>query len=69
MGRIIINSENIDDVDALVYVSQVVDQGKISNYEKQYCYVTRFNNGVYVTANLTKNNTHSFKVWKQNDCR
>lgn len=64
MGRIIINSESIDDEAALIYVTQVVNQGKISNNEKQYCYVTRFNNGVYVSADLTKNNTHSFKVWK-----
>jgi len=64
MGRIIINSEGIDDENALIYVTQVVNQGKISNNEKQYCYVTRFNNGVYVSADLTKNNTHSFKVWK-----
>jgi hypothetical protein len=64
MSRIIINSKGIDDETALIYVTQVVNQGKISNNEKQYCYVTRFNNGVYVSSDLTKNNTHSFKIWK-----
>ena len=39
---------------ALEYAQSVVHQGRISNYGKQYCYVTTFRDGVVVCSFLNK---------------
>ena len=67
--RIIITVEDgISDVDALDWVSIVMDKGKISKYKEteQYCFSTQFSNGVIVAARDKRNvNTDSFVVWKR----
>jgi len=65
MGKIIINSECIDDSSALTYVLKVILQGKISNEGTQYCYITQFESGHKVYADKTKSGTYTFRVWKE----
>lgn len=42
--KMIVNNESsrLDDVSALWYVQQVIEQGRISNKGKDYCYITVF---------------------------
>ena len=42
--KMIVNnkSSRLDDVSALWYVQQVIEQGRISNKGKDYCYITVF---------------------------
>ena len=43
MGRIIINNRsNLSDLTALELVSDVIKIGRISNNDKQYCYLSSF---------------------------
>ena len=43
MNRIIIeNRTDVPDADVVRMVATVIDQGRISNGGKQYCYATRF---------------------------
>ena len=48
MSKIIIEnrSETLDDIDALRLVQKVIQGGRVSNDNKQYCYLTSFNYGV-----------------------
>ena len=61
MNKIIIHHD-IDDLQATYYVMEVIRQGKISEDDTQYCYITTFNNGVAVHADLTKTGTPVFHV-------
>lgn len=42
MGKIIIDnrSEKLSDNDALLFVQAVIGKGRVSNFGKQYCYVS-----------------------------
>lgn len=51
---IIQNDTNLSDLQALPYVIGVVGGGRISNDNKQYCYGTRFKNGIMVYTDLNK---------------
>lgn len=64
MPKLIIKNETtfLSDLEALTYVIEVVDRGRISNYNKQYCYVTSWPNGVVVIAQQTKKGTDTFIV-------
>ena len=43
MGRIIVNNKSdLSDADAMQQVRMVMLEGRISNDEKQYCYLTSF---------------------------
>ena len=43
MGKLIIdNRSSVDDIQAMLVVSMVVERGRISNEGKQYCYATTF---------------------------
>jgi len=65
VSRIIINNDtDLTDLRALFLIAKVVEMGKISNDEKQYCYVTRFDGEIYVATDLLKNG-HSFRIWKE----
>ena len=63
MGKMIIdNKSRATDQQALECVKKVIDLGRISNSEKQYCYVTTFEitditgiNRIYVYTDLNKN--------------
>ena len=62
--KIIIHYDGVSDVDALLYVKQVVSKGRISNDGKQYCYCTLFNNDAEVYADKTARGTDTFMVRK-----
>ena len=64
MSKIIINSENISDAESLVYTLKVINEGKISKNNSQYCFLTTFESGIKVYANKTKTGTYTFRIWK-----
>lgn len=64
MNKIIITSDGLSDIEALACVINVVNEGKVSNKNTQYCFVTKFTNGCIVYAEATKSGTNTFKVWK-----
>ena len=63
MSKIIINSENISDAESLVYTLKVINEGKISKNNSQYCFITTFESGIKVYANKTKTGTYTFRIW------
>lgn len=64
MHKLIIknNVSFLSDIEALSYVQYVVEQGRISNYGKEYCFVTSWKNGVVVFTHRTKEGTDVFTV-------
>lgn len=56
MGNIIIKnkSHRIDDVLALWYVQQVIEEGRVSDTGTAYCYLTVFNTNIVVNAKRNK---------------
>ena len=64
MSKIIINADGVTDEMAVYLAGEVIKQGKISNANSQYCYVTVFNNGHKVYADKTKTGAYTFKIWK-----
>lgn len=65
MGKIIIKTgKGIDDATALALVQQVVKQGLLSDtlHGRCYCFVTTFQGGHRVYADLTKKGTHTLRV-------
>jgi hypothetical protein len=65
--RITINvdTDSIDEREAIKYVSNVMADGKVSNDGKCYCYLTRYLNGVLVSADNTRSGNHTFSVRKE----
>ncbi len=64
MSRFIIDvRDNIDPAAALLYVGNVIHQGKISKDNTQYCWLTTFHDGITV---ITRDNrkSDSFVVCK-----
>lgn len=68
MKKIILkNYTDINDVDALKYFCDVMIMGRLSTkYKKNdcYCYVTSFNDGKVVFADITKNGTDILTLQK-----
>jgi hypothetical protein len=58
---IIKNESNTDDISCMSLVISVMKEGRISNNNKQYCYVCVFDNYV-VFADVTRNKTDVFTV-------
>jgi len=61
--KIIVNNESdrLTDADCLWYVQQVINEGRISDNGKSYCYCMNFKTGIVVYA--TKNKTSdTFRV-------
>ena len=56
--------DGISDTVAISFVKEVIEQGKISNYGKSYCYLTLFGNICVQTQQYRK--TPCFRVYKQN---
>ena len=66
MSRLIINiRDGVSEAKAIRHVAQVIEEGRVSNEGKQYCYVTTFMDGVGVSASITKNGTDTFTVWRE----
>ena len=61
MNKIIIHHD-MTDLQAAYYAMKVIQEGKISNGGKEYCYLTRFNNGVSVYADVTRTGSSTFRV-------
>lgn len=63
--RIIINNDSdLSIIDAMRLVERVIKEGRISNYDKQYCYATVFaidTNEYAVLSSLNKG-SDSFRV-------
>lgn len=55
----------IDDTSAMYYVLKVIQEGRVSNYGKEYCYASTFSNGVRVYSHQTKGGNDVFIVSKQ----
>jgi hypothetical protein len=73
MKRIIINNQtnDLDDLQATLFVADVIDLGKISNDGKQYCYATRlkkWEKEYMVYAHLNKK-SHRFDICNVNSER
>ena len=56
--------DNIDDLTAISLVKQVIEQGKISNSGKNYCYLTAFGDMCVETRQHRKSTC--FRVYKRN---
>lgn len=55
MGKIIVqNQSNLPDAEAIKYVAAVMANGRVSNNGRQYCYHTRFSNGIEVSCDLNE---------------
>ena len=64
MNKIIIeNRTEKPMIEILGYVATVMDQGRISNDGKQYCYITRFAGDIMVVTDLNKKSDR-FVVYK-----
>ena len=55
--------DNIPDIVAISLVKEVIEQGKISNNETSYCYLTVFGNICVETQQYRK--TPCFRVYKE----
>lgn len=56
------NEDSIDDLTAISLVKKVIEEGKISNDGKSYCYLTLFGNIAVETRQYRK--TPCFRVYK-----
>lgn len=63
MGKMIIkNDSRLTDNNALIYVSDVISKGRISNDGKCYCLATTYIEGVVVTCRVSRNGTDIIRV-------
>jgi len=60
-----VHSTDISDVTALVCVLKVVEQGRLSGGDREYCAVTTFTNGLVVAASTTRAGDDSFWVGRE----
>lgn len=66
--KMIINNESsrLDDVSALWYVQQVIEQGRISNKGKDYCYLTVFEETKIVVNVKANKMSDTFLIYDYN---
>lgn len=68
-SKIIIHNYNkeLSDIEALAKVYKVMEEGLVSETSKgkQYCFITKFNDGNVVGCDKTKTG-YSFKIIKEN---
>lgn len=65
VSKIIIhNDTDMSDIEAMWYILDVMREGRVSNFDKQYCYATRWSDGTVVLAGLNKNSDR-FVVYKE----
>lgn len=66
MGRIIINhSDDITPYDATLYVSAIIEMGRVSKDNTSFCLCTRFSDKTIALADTTKAGTDKFYVYKE----
>jgi len=64
MGKLIIdNQTDLEMQRILDYVKNVIQAGRISNYGKQYCYLTKFADGINISAYLNPKSDR-LVIWK-----
>lgn len=55
MNKLIIdNQTDLSEIEVFPYIWEIINQGKISNNNKQHCYVTTFKDGIVVCSFLNK---------------
>lgn len=67
MKLIIDNQSDLTMEEALEYVLTVVQQGKISNNGKQYCYVTTFKKSEIVVVSYLNKKSERLLVYRENN--
>ena len=69
MSKIIIqNDSSLPDIRALAYVKAVMEMGRISNNDKQYCYLTTFGeNGEIVVATDLNKKSDRFVIYDRSE--
>lgn len=69
MSKFIIynNYDSIGDYEAVSFIRAVISEGKVSETSrgKQYCFATRFKNGVVVTCDKLREDTFTFRVKRE----
>jgi hypothetical protein len=64
MEKIIIeNRTKLPMAEILPYIRQVISDGRISNFGKNYCYLTTWPDGIRVSADKNKK-SDKFMVWQ-----
>lgn len=64
--KINITIENdVELISALLSVARVIEQGKISDSGKKYCYVTTFKDGIGIYADTLKSGNLTFRVFME----
>ena len=58
-----IRDNRVSDSDALLYVDDIIKQGRVSGDERSYSYLTVFADGTYVTARK-RDKSDVFNVWR-----
>jgi len=68
VGKLIIeNRSNLNDLIALEMVQGVIQRGRISNNDKQYCYVSVYDldNGSYAVVTDLNKKSDRFVIYKE----
>lgn len=64
--RLIINNRTDKPMlDILPHVAAVIRQGRISNNNNGYCYLTSFHDGVVVSAQQNNDSSDTLTVWDE----
>ena len=67
MSKLIIENrtKGLSDYQCLAYIQKVIGQGRISNDNKQYCYLTAFNNvgGKIMVATYLNKKSDRFVIY------
>ncbi len=69
MSKLIIdNQSDLSDWRVLYLVQQVINGGRVSNNDKQYCYLTSFKlrEGIYIVATDLNKKSDRFVIYKEN---
>lgn len=65
MGRIIINNNSdLTDIEAMRMAINVMKMGRVSNEEKQYCYLSVSATGEYHIVSDLRKKSDSFTIYK-----
>ncbi len=67
MRRININirDDDISDLEVIALVKAVIQEGRISNSDTQYCYATTFKSGRVVVTDLTRVGNDTFHIYTE----
>lgn len=65
--KLIIRYEDVSELEALKYAKRVIDEGRVSHNSmgKQFCYATRFADGINVAAFKPSSRTDTLVIYKE----